>query len=84
MAVPPVVPRRAVIVAAIGLVVLILLAAVANVPWALTRMQSRDGQRFVPMAPLEGSAIPHDWPVQTPHSTPWPRPDYWFEGGIFG
>ncbi len=64
------------------MVSLVLVAAIINVPWALTFMRSRDTVRQVPSA--EFLQLPPEWPVSTPHVKPWPAPESWSEGRVFG
>ena len=83
MAAPSIIPRRGTKVASLLLMVFMALAAVINVPWALTRMRSRLDARFVPTSMREGE-IPIQWPSKTPHDKPWPAPTYWVDGHVFG
>ena len=67
------------------LLLFVLIAAVVNVPWALTRMRSRTTRPQVQYTlDLEGADAPKSWPAATPHHVPWPAPDAWHEGGLFG
>lgn len=79
-----IVPRRPLTRAGLLLALFVLIAAAINVPWALTFMRSRTTIRSVPIAPLEGSDMPREWPSSTPHDQPWPAPEHWTEGGVFG
>jgi hypothetical protein len=81
---PSIIPRRAAIIALLLLLLFVLIAAAVNVPWALTRMRMGTSKRQVPMAQVEGADMPRAWPIETPHDTPWPAPDYWYEGSILG
>jgi hypothetical protein len=80
----PILPYRSRVVAAITLVLMLLIAAAVNVPWAVTFMQSRESVRNVPMATVSGEEARRDWPSRPPHEGGWPRPEYWSEGSIFG
>jgi hypothetical protein len=67
------------------LVLLVLLAAAVNVPWALTRMQ----QAPMTMKSMSEVALAADpaarrWPQATPASESWPPPLQWMEAREFG
>ena len=69
---------------AIAWLVLVLLAAVVNVPWAVSMWRWARG----PMAPnqlrprqVTGSDL---WPAPTPHAGAWPPPTDWSEVREFG
>lgn len=66
------------------LVLMLLITAAMNVPWALTFMQSRTSVVRVPRASVQGAEANRAWPSTPPHDEGWPTPDYWSEGRIFG
>jgi hypothetical protein len=59
-------------------------AAIANVPWALTRMRWRGDVVKVPAKVLENPTSRRYWPSSTPHVAAWPAPRYWMESQLFG
>ena len=89
MAAPSLITRREVKRAIILLVAIVLIAAVINVPWALTRVQwlalrhQRTSMRLNEQS-LQGPQIPREWPSSTPHATPWPAPNGWDQTTAFG
>ena len=78
------IPRRQVRIALRLLVLFVLVAAVFNVPWALTFMRSRTTIGKIPTIAAEPDHIPRRWPSSTPHEVAWPPPDDWEEGSRFG
>ena len=77
-------PRRTAAIALLLLIAFIMIAAAVNVPWALSFMRSRTTIIQVPTASLDATQIPDEWPARTPHDQPWPQPDDWQEGRVFG
>lgn len=71
-------------IAMLLLVLMVLMAAAINVPWALQFMHSRTTITQVPTARVQGGVTDRPWPAATPHADPWPSPDHWTEGGVFG
>lgn len=65
--------------------VLVLLVAVVNVPFALTRIRSRTSPRPPTTVDLRGAdAAAMDWPITTPHADAWPEPNYYLVSESFG
>lgn len=59
-----------------ALVVLVLLAAVVNVPFAITKIRSRTTPWPVQHEQLDGpEATAKGWPVSTPHDRVWAEPE---------
>jgi hypothetical protein len=83
MKTPHVIPRRPCVIAGLLLALFILIAAAVNVPCALSFMRSRTTKGQLPMAILQDAKV-RQWPAETPHKDPWPAPDFWWEGGVFG
>jgi hypothetical protein len=79
-----VIPMRTKKVATWLLIALIAIAAIINVPWALTRMRSRIDVVKVPASVLENPTSRLQWPSSTAHAEPWPAPQYWMEARLFG
>jgi hypothetical protein len=77
-------PRRAARAGARLLVLFVLVAAVINVPWAVTFMRWSETPSLVPTTRMDRPNAPKEWPSSTPHAAPWPPPDEWEEGGAFG
>jgi hypothetical protein len=70
---------------AILLIVLIAVAAVVNVPWAVTMIRSRvEAPNLPAIVQLSTGAQMLEWPSRTPHAKPWLPPEYWYEFGAFG
>lgn len=68
-----------------ALVVIVLLAAVVNVPFAVTRIRSRTAPQPPIAVDLRGpAAAPSGWPVRPPHDFAWPDPNYRVENHAFG
>lgn len=65
-----------------SLLLLVLLAAAINVPWALTMMRSRIGVSQIRVMVTDQPQT--KWPASTPHEKPWPAPTYLEKGGAFG
>ncbi|MEZ6318245.1 MAG: hypothetical protein R3B49_05735, partial [Phycisphaerales bacterium] len=66
-------------------VVAVLIVALVNVPFAVTRIRSRTAPRPRYTIDLRGpSAAPKGWPARTPHAEPWPDPVSWARYGAFG
>ena len=84
MSQPFIISRHEAGIAAKLLGVFVLIAAVVNVPWALTFMRSRLSIGTVPLVSMDAAQMPREWPSATPHQTPWPAPNYWWEGRVFG
>ncbi len=58
-----------------SLVVLVLIAASINVPFAITRIRSRTGKRPGQSLYFRGAeAGARGWPAKTPHDRPWTGP----------
>lgn len=63
---------------------MILLAAVANVPWAFALLRSDHASTRPSDIHEERAPAPEQWPSSTPHRAAWPAPDYWWEISSFG
>lgn len=63
-------------------VLFVLLAAAANVPFAVSQLRSRTAPRPMPLA--RGPTTRRAWPAATPHDKPWPMPTAWDESRAFG
>src|SRR4051812_27462316 len=62
--------------------IFILAAATVNVPLAVTFIRSSGA-----LGQISGVFLkepPPQWPSTTPHSKPWPAPNYWVEQTAFG
>lgn len=81
---PRILPSRTAAIAAALLLLFLLIAAAVNVPWALTRMVARLDENKIGLNIIAAPEIPATWPITTPHKTPWPAPEHWREGGVFG
>ncbi len=68
-----------------SLVVIVLFAAVVNVPYALTKMRSRTGARAGNSLMLaDEEAAARGWAARRPHEFVWPDPDSWMRETKFG
>ncbi|MEZ6164845.1 MAG: hypothetical protein R3B67_10460 [Phycisphaerales bacterium] len=71
--------------ALIILLVLVLLAAAVNVPFAITKIRSRTGTFPTRSVDLDGpEAAAKGWPARTPHNRVWDEPDSWTMWSGFG
>lgn len=69
----------------VSLIVLVLLAAAINVPFAITRIRSRTGMFPRMMQNLTNAeAAEQGWPSGTPHERAWPAPNYYTSWTSFG
>jgi hypothetical protein len=69
----------------VSLVVLVLLAAAMNVPFAITKMRSRSTPVGMKWEQHEGAdAAARGWPVSTPHRRVWDAPESWSRWSGFG
>lgn len=66
------------------LLLLVLAAAVINVPFAVTRIRSRTGAKPLNSLRFSGANTPKTWPASTPHKEPWSAPTNWEEWRAFG
>ena len=62
----------------------ILVAAILNVPFAVTRLVHLRTPSSNPGGFREKDDIPSRWPSATPHDEPWPAPTSWNEWRAFG
>lgn len=70
---------------AMAFVVLYLIGSAINLPVSMQFLQSRIGSPKRPTINLRGAAAQsHEYPTRTPHTRPWPPPDYWSESEAFG
>ena len=67
-----------------ALLILVLVAAAVNVPFAVARLRSRTGKRPSNRLILQGPAAARPWPAATPHWQPWPTPNQFEEYRAFG
>lgn len=65
------------------LLFLLLIAAVVNVPLAVTFIRSRTTRRPPPIS-MGHEEMARPWPASTPHAEPWPAPSSWDEWRSFG
>src|SRR5688572_15256120 len=88
MRLPPMIEPREVRLAGLLLAALVAIAAIVNVPWAVTMIRSRLQAPKLPMTMLlfarKGDQVPTEYPSRTPHPKPWPAPDTWEEHEAFG
>lgn len=71
--------------ALVALVVIVLLAAAVNVPFALTRMRPTSGAFPPATVFLDGQeAAAKGWPSSTPHDVAWSAPEDWQLTPAFG
>ena len=56
------------------LMLLIVIAGLINMPWALSRYRSRVNVNLTPVISRTFTAGDYTWPSATPHASPWPRP----------
>ncbi|MFN0131327.1 MAG: hypothetical protein ACKVW3_02150 [Phycisphaerales bacterium] len=63
---------------------LVLLAAVVNVAFAVTVMRSPRARRNIGTNVFGPAAAARGWPVRTPHRDAWPPPTQWCDERSFG
>lgn len=69
----------------VSLVVLVLLAGVVNVPFAVTKIRSRTTAQPMERTHHNGpEAATRGWPVSTPHQRVWVEPQSWSRWSAFG
>lgn len=61
-----------------------LIAAAANVPFAVSRVELIGAGSPKGAVAKSVDEIPAAWPIATPHAEPWPAPTSWDEGKSFG
>ena len=67
------------------LLLLILIGAAINIPFAMQFLHSRTALRAPMLVNDMGAlAATHEWPATTPHDIPWPVIQQWQLEGSFG
>jgi len=67
------------------LVLILLLLAAVNVPFAVTKIRSRMGQHAVQVVSArDADAAGRGWVARTPQADPWPAPESWSKRVRFG
>ena len=68
----------------VSLLVIVLLAAMVNVPFAMTKIRSRTAARPADSLRYDGpEAAQRGWPSRTPHDVAWAAPNYRLEWSGF-
>ena len=62
----------------------LLIAAAANVPFAVSRVELVNAMTPASSKARNDDDIPARWPAETPHVKPWPAPTFWTEWKGFG
>ena len=67
------------------LLLFILIGAAINLPIAMQFLHSRTSPRAPTLIDKRGpEAVGYEWPADTPHDIPWPKPSSWMMAGSFG